>query len=353
MKIILRFFLLLFALLLGGIALLSVRLDLFPSLAPYLLQEPFAQIIALRGVLAVGIFGCGLLCAIFSLIRRRRKGRGKIAACLALLLLLAALGHGATIFQRGVHNLDKLPQGVPGSINVLTYNTQGGATDMADIAEIVKAEQVDIVVLPETSAPRGKKLVEMLDRAGYTYQYFDTHTSRFQPEFSSTILLISDRLGEYELDTSSSYVDGEISFIKTRPVLDPVASTAWERARPNIIATHPIAPMPERQGRWKKEITTVYENCRENTNFIMAGDFNSTFDHQAALGAKCKDAAKEAGSGALGTWPSDIYPLFASPIDRIVHGGKYYRGKSARLVQVGGSDHRGLLVQLRWKDSEK
>ena len=57
-------------------------------------------------------------------------------------------------------------------------------------------------------------------------------------------------------------------------------------------------------------------------------------------------AADQAGAGALGTWPARLSELLSSPIDRVLTTTNEYRGSEATTVDLGGSDHRGVMVRL-------
>ncbi|MDP9801042.1 endonuclease/exonuclease/phosphatase (EEP) superfamily protein YafD [Arcanobacterium wilhelmae] len=330
----------LISLLLGAVAVLSVRPDLF-GLSSYELQFPLAQLIAMRGVLAVIFLVCALMLGVFAGVRYKLVNAGRIAGALAAVLLVVAATHAGTVWWRGVSNPDRLtvdqgvsPQGEGnGQITVLTYNTLGGATDSPQLADVITKEGVDVVVLPETSTARGQELVKHLAAEGVQFQQFDTATSQYNAEFESTVVLVSRALGPYEAtDVANSHRSG----VSVAPV---------NGQGPHIFGVHPVAPDYSLMSAWRKEITQTYALCSATGPFIMAGDFNSTVDHQRALGVECADAGAQAGSAGLGSWPASLPSFFAAPIDRVITDGSY-TGTEARLVKVGGSDHRGLLVRL-------
>lgn len=248
------------------------------------------------------------------------------------------------LIERGISNPGKLDsdRGVSlsaqgnGDITVLTYNTLGGQTAMKLVSELVVNNGVDVVILPETSVAHGHELVTMLAKNGLDFQQFDNHASEYDPEFRSTVLLVSRALGSYEESDLASSLAGGVS---ARPVTGE---------GPVFIGVHPIAPLPALIDQWRWETHSVYSLCSE-PNFIMAGDFNSTVDHQMAHGFSCADGAYEAGSGAVGTWPASTPAILSAPIDRVLHDGKRYTGSDAAVVRVGDSDHRGLLVRLSAK----
>lgn len=323
---------------LAGITLDPDRL----GLADATLSFPFAQVISMRGVIMVALLIAAIFFAIIGAIRHRMLDRGRIAGALALVLLLVGIGHGAIIYDRGVANPSQLgpdrgltqSQTGDGSITVLTYNTLGGATTPTQLVDVIVSDGVDVVVLPETSTADGEQLVALLAEQSMSFQQFDNGTSQYNPDFESTVLLISSSLGEY-VQTSASN-DSRSS----------VSAAPANGSGPQIIGAHPIAPVPALHDQWRTDIAGTYDLCQTDGSFILAGDFNSTVDHQLALGADCTDGGEEAGSAGLGSWPSGLPSLLGSPIDRVLHDGGTYRGTDARLVDVGGSDHRGLVVRL-------
>ncbi|MCU1583401.1 MAG: endonuclease/exonuclease/phosphatase family protein, partial [Microbacteriaceae bacterium] len=94
----------------------------------------------------------------------------------------------------------------------------------------------------------------------------------------------------------------------------------------------------------------------ESKNVIVAGDFNSTLDHLAGLGAdashtlgNCTDAALKTGNAAVGTWPTAIPALLGAPIDHVMVTDDW-RVTGMRVVQnldTAGCDHRPIVVQLQ------
>ncbi|WP_216388857.1 endonuclease/exonuclease/phosphatase family protein [Arcanobacterium phocae] len=329
------------SLVIAGIALVLFRPDLVPYLSDYALALPFAQILSMRfWIGAVLLFGAVIL-AVFALVRYKLLNMGRIAGSLAGVLLIASMLQFGLLLERGVAKPHQLApdRGVAmasagnGDITVLTYNTLGGKTTAEQISQLVETNGVDVVVLPETAHKRGREVAELLAAQGLKFQQFDTHTSQYDPEFRSTVLLVSATLGEYE---QSDDAPAGSAAVVARPV---------SGEGPEFIGVHPIAPVPALMEQWRSQTHAVYEQCGKS-NFIMAGDFNSTIDHQMAHGFSCGDGARDAGSGAVGTWPATMPAGLSAPIDRVLHDGHSYRGTDAAIVKVGESDHRGLLVRL-------
>lgn len=332
-----------------------------------LLNFPLAEIIAFRWAL-VGFCLCFGLLYLMPTFFARTTIRRVVAGITAIVLLGVGAIHGVTIFSRGIYvnqDFSVAPKDAKSDrvwINLLTYNTQGGATTAADIVKVMLDNRVNVAVLPETSTKQGEEIRAALLAAGTEFQLFDTHTSQLDPDFISTILLISQELGAYQqLDLSeltgiaantqgtSEAMSGESGYVSQIGSFSIVGATPKDAQSklPKFYGVHPIAPIPSLLGRWNSEITKAYGLCDGEDSFIMAGDFNSTADHQQALGNECRDAVKEASSAGLGTWPASLPVWLGTPIDRVLTNETNYRGTEAKILQVGESDHRGIVIQLR------
>ncbi|WP_353065767.1 hypothetical protein [Arcanobacterium hippocoleae] len=174
-----------------------------------LLSLPLAQLISFRSILTVFFLGIGI-CYLLPAFLSRNKLRRIIASIAAICLLTSGAAHGMTVISRGLYFYDNLAQ-IEGDaksetphLNVLTYNTKGGATTTSDIVKIMLHDAIDVAVLPETSTQQGEEIQQALAAAGVNFQRFDTQTSQWEPDFSSTVILVSGKLGEYrQLDLSA------------------------------------------------------------------------------------------------------------------------------------------------------
>ncbi|MFT3944243.1 MAG: endonuclease/exonuclease/phosphatase family protein [Ancrocorticia sp.] len=379
----------LLALVISLVSLATVRPELFGVTAQYALLTPFAQIVALRGWLVLGFALTGILFLIVAGIRGLLFRRGRIALTFSLAMLLVAGLHAATMYSRGITASGTDQSSASGAdassvstleasadtsaaaenpdITVLQYNTLGGSVDISALADLITNENINVVSLPETSTQTGEDIVAHLAERGLWFQQFDTGTSGYEADYASTVLLVSSSLGEYvqtDIFEPSTESADSVETSETPGPTDPVETseiTAQEGSVPHavravpldgngptFVAVHPIAPGRDRMDVWQSEIRAAYGLCGTEPNAIVAGDFNSTADHEAALRLEtpCTDAAAQAGAGALGTWPARLPELLSSPIDRVLTTTNEYRGSEAAIVNLGGSDHRGVMVRL-------
>jgi endonuclease/exonuclease/phosphatase len=330
----------------------TVRPDVLPGgLRRLALTAPYAELVALRGWEAMLLGATALFFLIIGIVRRVLLQRGRIAFALAAVLAVCSVFHAGILITRGFTNHGALPpdRGVTartkgdGSVTVMQYNTEGGRVPVKALADLVERNGVDVVTLVETSTGSSRKLAAELESRGLAFARFDNGHSRYAADWGSTVVLVSKGLGEYaERTLPRAIADADLPAVAVGPV---------SGKGPSIVAVHTVAPTGasldgRRMSEWKEHIAAAYGVCRELPGAILAGDFNSTADHELVLGGTaCRDAAAEAGSGAVGTWPSNVSPLLGAPIDRIMSPAGY-RGDRAAIVDAGGSDHRGLIVRL-------
>ena len=325
-----------------ALVLILAALTLDPSLisiggTSLALVYPISQIIAMRGIIAIVLGVLGIMIAMVAIIRALMLRRGIFLGVLSAGLILIAGGHLLVLADRGLSAPTALPPdyGVThvsqgnGDITVLSYNTLGGQTSMDDLAPVAADNGVDVIVLTETSTQSAEALAGRLSQNGPTFSVYSSGADPNNPEIESTAILVSSALGEYRQGPDLGLSWGSVHLRSTGD-------------GPDIIGVHPVAPVREFQDKWKAEITAIYEQCSGAQNTIMAGDFNSTIDHMHATGAECSSAL-DGFVGGYGTWPASVPGILGSPIDNVYTD---WTTKSATVVQVGGSDHRGVLVRL-------
>jgi endonuclease/exonuclease/phosphatase (EEP) superfamily protein YafD len=303
-------------------------------------QLVFAQLIAFRGLLALGFVAVGLVGALlFWMLRGRAPKARPVVAGLAAIALLAGGANVAVQAGRGFGS-DAAPASVADaadsatSIRVLTWNTYGTvAAD--DIARVALAERSMVVTLPETSRETAESVARALDAAGRPMQVFTAERGN-PSETPPTALLVSEELGDYE-------VTDELGDTGTMPsvVVRPADGTG-----PVIVAAHPMPPLPSITSLWRSDLDWVLSLC-DQPDLILGGDLNATVDHLGPLGG-CSDALTEAGAGAEGSWPTSLPPILSAPIDHVLTTGGW-EVDSAHVLSTedaAGSDHRPVVATL-------
>lgn len=305
--------------------------------APLIAQ--LVSVRALSSALAIGAaFTLALLAMLWAAARR-------FLAALALLAVLFAGINVAVLSTRGFGD-ESFPTRAPAELAVLSWNTLGDAPGAERIADLVIAEQADIVVLPETSQDTAVAIAE-LTRAQGRPMWVYSIAFDYVAKARSTSVLVSIELGEHVVDDSL----GNTSVLPSI-VLRPVDGTG-----PTIIGVHPVAPLPGELENWRTDLRWVESVCR-GEQVILAGDLNATADHfrvvdpeagVAGLGfGDCRNAGLLTGNGAVGTWPTRLPPLLGAPIDHVfVTPDITVTGMRVITTEDGsGSDHRPVVARL-------
>jgi endonuclease/exonuclease/phosphatase (EEP) superfamily protein YafD len=213
----------------------------------------------------------------------------------------------------------------------------------AAIATLALAEHATVVSLPETKRDTAEQVAAIMKKAGSTMSVLTLAYDQTSSA-ESTSLLVSSTLGAYESSSDKTTTD----------VLPTVVARPVDGTGPVIVAAHPVAPVKAHMKAWQHDLKYLAALC-SGESMIMAGDFNSTLDHQSGLGAtasstlgKCRDAAKATANAGVGTWPSNVPELLATPIDHVMTTSDY--GVSGfRVITTeddAGSDHRPIVAQL-------
>ncbi len=301
-----------------------------------------AQLVSVRALsAAVALIGAFTL----ALIAMLWPGARRFLATLALIAVLFAGINVAVLSTRGFGN-EAFPTRAPAEIAVLSWNTLGDAPGVERIAELVIAEEADVVVLPETSQETAVAIAELTRTQGrpmWVYSIAFDYISKAR----STSVLVSIDLGRHVVDDS----------VGNTQVLPSIVLRPIDSDGPTIIGVHPVAPLPNQLENWRADLAWVDEVCR-GESVIMAGDFNATPDHfrvvdpaagPAGLGlGECLAAGLVTGNGAVGTWPTRLPPLLGAPIDHVMATPDItVTGYRVITTYDGdGSDHRPVVARL-------
>jgi endonuclease/exonuclease/phosphatase (EEP) superfamily protein YafD len=311
---------------------------LLPDLVALDRWLPFAVTVALRPVLTAAAAVLVLLLALLRWRRgpaRRRAGTAGAAALAgtALVVVVAA----ALVAPRAVAADPPPPGGTP--LTVLSFNAFEGRADVAALADLVRRERPDLVVLPEAGDRFRGRLAALLP--GYR------SWSNVPPgvrDVRGITVLAAPRAGDVTARTVSEppgtpgdtrYPWAEV----TGGLLGPV----------RLGAVHVVSIVPEWVAYWPGELALLQRWCAPAAGpALVVGDLNATPDHSAfRAGTRgCADAASERGAGLRGTWPAWWPRSVGASIDHVLTAN----GPQARDVTVAdvpGSDHRALVVRLR------
>lgn len=337
-----------------AVGLLSLVPDLLGGISPGLrlsMRAPFTQALAVRSALVVLFAAVGVLFVLLALVGAWRRDLGRRRVIIALVLLLVAGTHAWVLADRGLYQPDadssavaRVPDTDPsdwgGGLTALSFNTYMGQAKVIDLALEVRRVAPDVVVLLEVTEEMTQQLLELTGQDGFSFTAF---TAGDGGSSLTTTVLVSAAIGPYEQVGASGMGHGAV-------YLTPAGGDELNgHTRPTILGVHTIAPLPSTMGLWAESVEKVVERCQApEAGLVMAGDFNATLDHAVMrdLGG-CVDAGVQGGIGGLATWPTSTRTtLFGATIDHVLVDEAAWRTSRAEVVEVAGSDHRALVVEL-------
>ena len=216
---------------------------------------------------------------------------------------------------------------------VLTANLRFGLADPAALVALVKRYHVDVLATEELT----ESAVQGLMRAG-----------------------LDEELGFSEL-AAMPFADG--CGLWSRYPVDALPAFAARFQAPGAVVHLPdrdvvvrvLHPFPVTLtgggGQFRKDYAALTSQVREldeSMPTVLAGDLNASVDVAALrtlMGDRFRDASEVAGSGLLRTWsPRTGWPALLH-LDHVLVDS-HLDVRSTQVVDVPGSDHRGLLATL-------
>ena len=299
------------------VAVVAVALATLPRVAGWDGVAPLPELLALTPYIALtAVAALGV-----AVVARRRA-----AVIVALLLVVA---HAVMLAPRWTAE-----PGPPGgtSLRVMTANLFHGSADPAEVVDLVRAEDPDLLVLVELT-PRAMVL---LDQAGL---------GRELPE---------------RVPRARTGGAGTAIFARHPIRLTGRADTRFESPRAalqlggrtlTVQATHPAPPVPRHLAPdWRRDLDAVRAAAVQVQGpLVVAGDFNATLDHprfrSILSDAELRDAHDAVGGGLVRTWPeASRVPAFVHLDHVLVSRELSVRGVREHVLP--GTDHRAVVADL-------
>jgi endonuclease/exonuclease/phosphatase (EEP) superfamily protein YafD len=263
-------------------------------------------------------------------VRRLGDGpRGRPSAVVLALTLAGLTLHAAWLVPSyaGSH-----ASGRPDLI-LMTSNLRLGEADTSEVADVARAQHVDVLVVEEVNEEAFASMAGLRERFPYVVG---------QPD-----------LGAFGTVVFSRY-----------PVADavrlPVSKGTWELRvqAPTpfwFVGVHTAQPLSD-VSSWRSDHATLLAAVRRlDGPVVLAGDFNATLDHRPMrrlLSAGFADAAQQGNSGWQPTWPSASRAAGALPfglrlltLDHVL-ADRHYSAISTTTYPIARSDHRALVARL-------
>jgi endonuclease/exonuclease/phosphatase (EEP) superfamily protein YafD len=230
------------------------------------------------------------------------------------------------------------------AVSILTFNALRGRADAGRLADVVRHERPDLVVLTEAGCGFRDRLMPCVDGLGYR-AWGSTGTG--VRESRGVVLLASPRAGGLRV---------RVGYDMHYRHLHATGGLLGSR---RLFAVHATAPRDRaRAADWRRDLAVVSRWCHADPAPIIVGDLNATLDHsalRAALGG-CRSAAAGRRRGRQGTYPAGLPRGFGIQIDHVLVPAATLTTRF-EVLDLLGSDHRAVLVGLQLpevdQDSER
>lgn len=256
-----------------------------------------------------------------------RRVRGAIVATV---VVAAAIWTQAPLYV-GRSGSDRNTAGP--EVTVMQANLLFDGADPRALVDEVRTRKIALLTVDELT----RAAVEELGKAGLDQVLPHRYLSPGQTASGTGIWSSYPLTNTVEYD---GFVLNQLAATATVPGAGPVA----------VYAFHPVPPIFGARV-WADELSRlrrVLDRSPPDRPAIVGGDFNATYDHaqyRAMSSGRFGDAADEAGSGHLVTYPTDQPwpPLIG--VDHILVAGGH--AVTAKTVGLPGADHRALVAQVR------
>jgi endonuclease/exonuclease/phosphatase (EEP) superfamily protein YafD len=260
---------------------------------------------------------------------RRHWAMAVVAAMLTTLHLFWVHAAGVT------H--DQGPERARGpSLTVVAANLYVENAGAAELGRRLRVSRPDLVVLLEASPTSFPPLVRtgLID----AYEHQVLRVDRSSRGFAV--------LSRYPLTDVRIHVrNGSWPFLE--------ATVLVGSSRLHLLSVHTISPVSDRRA-WREQLAWLADKARTTPGpLLLAGDFNATPFHRSfhriRNEGRLDDAEAEAGKGWPMTWPATWPRHLPLPtllqLDHVLVSRDIHV-RSARTVDVPGSDHRGVAAAV-------
>lgn len=219
------------------------------------------------------------------------------------------------------------------ALRVMTANLLFGQADPGSLVETVRARAVDVLTVQELTYSLAESLrAEGLeDQLPHHYLIPNESGGAGAGIYSRYPLADMHELDGYGPTNLSARVEFSTPF--------------------TLLAVHPGPAYITPPDIWTAELgrlRSALEDAAADGTVVVSGDFNTTYLHKQfrdLLSVGYADAADQVGAGIVRTYPADkSFPAVVG-IDHVLLRGA--QAESLERIDILGSDHHGLIVDLR------
>ncbi|MGJ9414360.1 endonuclease/exonuclease/phosphatase family protein [Aeromicrobium sp. CF4.19] len=315
---------------LAGVSCLGVVLFAVPGHLGLWDVYPFTQLSSMRTLTALGILVGALSCLVWAgVVRRGTWWRPSLATALVSLVCVGIVG--TTAVGDGALRSEAMREDAA-DVTVMSFNAKD--TRAVDIARAAEESYADAILLVEAPAEVVQEVADLLRDEATAFTNEDAATS----SFDSVGVVVLNRLGRYEQSAGPTLQLGSV-------VIEGNGNGPT-----HLAAVHPPPPVQRwaPAAHWGEQLRTVVRWCEDNRDGIVGGDLNAISDHVRRSGLdRCESATDTLGLAGRGTWPVDLPAWLGAGIDHQLSDPTVWDPVAARIVEVGDSDHRAVLVGYR------
>ena len=219
-------------------------------------------------------------------------------------------------------------------LKVMSYNVWRENSNIPGIAEVIRNQKPDLILLQEIHRDKLKTLIAELDDLYLNEPYVTFEERKLQAMISHFPLQRVD----------AGHEKGRVQKAIVSTPKGPIT----------VLNVHPS------RGRWQRRhqqmITLIADDITADSNpLILGGDFNTTDQSQTyrLFGPILKNAHWQAGWGFGFTYPTSVGKLLRKiplpplvRIDHIFHSKHFITQKASTLPDSGGSDHFPVIAEL-------
>lgn len=221
-------------------------------------------------------------------------------------------------------------------VRVFDANIDKSRSFQAGYVRAIEQDRPDLITLEEVTPLALRSMEASGVLASYPYRCA-------APAFGADGFLVASKLRLTGCQVQTEIWDGNI----WTPYM--VEATLWSKAGPVALrVVHTLAPFPAYSQEWSAAMAAVSQSVRASgdTNMLMVGDFNATWDNRAftaLLHEGLTDGAAARGKATDMTWPNGaVVPPFVR-IDHVLTGARLAVTEIASGPGFG-SDHRYLAA---------
>ena len=221
---------------------------------------------------------------------------------------------------------------------IMTLNTCNGQASAEEIVRICREQNVEVLCLQEI----GGTMLDDLAEAGI----YDVLPYHVVSDAASQV----DNGGKNGIWTAAPMSNVSTNLVDIATSAMPAADITVGSSTVRIVSVHPNSPVRGAQDLWSEGLESIQSLGGLNHNYLIMGDFNSTWDHarfRELLGTSFVDAGEQAGEGFHMTYPANSRIPSLIEIDHIVYSRDSGLAVSdLETAKITGSDHKALLATL-------